>query len=230
MKNSPLTQAAYTRLQQAYDCLNSDLFRGELPPCLMTWQRKDKTMGYFSANRFKSLLNKPETHEIALNPDHFDSDVEVLQTLAHEMVHLWQFVFGEKTAQRTYHNAEWGRKMEAIGLMPSDTGKPGGKKCGQKMADYPIPGGAFESVVTKFLSAGPVVEWRSVPSCPSPAPSVGGAMPEMVSGEEIGEPTPQTSRKTKVKYICPVCGAKAWGKPELNLICGDHTEKMTPSP
>jgi len=33
--------------------------------------------------------------------------------------------------------------MESIGLMPSDTGEPGGKRTGQRMSDYPIEGGAF---------------------------------------------------------------------------------------
>lgn len=41
-----------------------------------------------------------------------------MQTIVHEMVHLWQYEFG-KPSHRTYHNKE-ADKM-AIGLMPSNT-------------------------------------------------------------------------------------------------------------
>ena len=33
--------------------------------------------------------------------------------------------------------------MDAVGLTPSNTGQPGGKRTGQHMADYPTPGGPF---------------------------------------------------------------------------------------
>jgi len=33
--------------------------------------------------------------------------------------------------------------MEALGLMPSETGKPKGRKTGQNMNDYPLKGGLF---------------------------------------------------------------------------------------
>ncbi len=34
--------------------------------------------------------------------------------------------------------------MERVGLMPSDTGQPGGRKVGQSMTHYIITGGAFD--------------------------------------------------------------------------------------
>ena len=54
--------------------------------------------------------------------------------------------------RRGYHNKEWADFMEAIGLMPSSTGAPGGARTGDKMADYAIEGGrfleAYESLMT----------------------------------------------------------------------------------
>ena len=44
--------------------------------------------------------------------------------------------------------------MESIGLMPSSTGEPGGKKTGQKMGDYPIKNGAFYLQCVAFSQMG----------------------------------------------------------------------------
>ena len=50
------------------------------------------------------------------------------------MVHLWQHHRGTPGRGR-YHNQEWAEKMIEIGLMPTDTGKPGGRITGDHMAD-----------------------------------------------------------------------------------------------
>jgi predicted SprT family Zn-dependent metalloprotease len=149
------TEQAHSQLQAAYDRLNAALFDGALPPCLITLQRKSKrTMGFFAEKRFGAVAGDEKLiDELAMNPQHFRASppLEILQTLAHEMVHLWQAHFGTMKARRAYHNAEWGAKMEAIGLMPSHTGKPGGRKTGQQMADYAIAGGRFEAVARHRL-------------------------------------------------------------------------------
>jgi transcription elongation factor Elf1 len=31
---------------------------------------------------------------------------------------------------------------------------------------------------------------------------------------------------SKTKYTCPGCGLNAWGKPAINLVCGDCDERM----
>jgi predicted SprT family Zn-dependent metalloprotease len=138
------TTETYTELQQAFDHFNAQLFGGKLPPCLMTLQREKNTYGYFSAQRFVRVGEDGMTDEIALNPVYFGIRplVEIMQTIVHEMAHLWQFHYGTP-ARRRYHNREWADKMEGIGLMPSNTGEPGGKRLGDSMADYPIKGGRF---------------------------------------------------------------------------------------
>lgn len=153
------TEEAYAELQYAYDFYNNALFGDQLPPCLITFQRQKKTFGYFSKNRFGRRDGR-KTDEIALNPGYFAvvPMVEVLQTLVHEMVHLWQEHFG-KPSRACYHNAQWADKMESLGLMPSDTGLPGGKRLGQSVADYVIPGGRFEAVTKELLASGFAISW-----------------------------------------------------------------------
>lgn len=195
------TTQQYLRLDVAYQYFNTHLFDGQLPTCLITLQRK-KCYGYFSPDQFMGKNGNPQktTDEIALNPDHFGrTEKEVLSTLVHEMVHLWQQHFG-KTSRRSYHNKEWGHKMEEIGLMPTRTGQPGGKRTGQKVTHYIIEGGRFDTLVTHLLSIqGGIIEWKSFSA----------------------EGTSKPRTKSKIKYTCPECGQNAWAKPGANLVCGN---------
>ena len=153
------TKEAYGELQQAYDFFNEELFQGELPSCLITLQREKATFGYFSAKRFGSIQGG-FTDEIAMNPTYFAAVplLETMQTLAHEMCHLWQHHFG-KPGRVRYHNDEWANKMEAIGLMPSSTGQPGGRRTGDRMADYAIEGGRFLEAAKRLITQDFRISW-----------------------------------------------------------------------
>ncbi|MGC3743111.1 SprT-like domain-containing protein [Pseudomonas aeruginosa] len=127
------THEVYAELQLAYEHFNVQLFDGQLPDCLITLQRERRTYGYFSRKRFARRSGEM-TDEIAMNPGYFAirSLRKTLSVLAHEMVHLWQFHFGAP-GRRGYHNKEWAARMEALGLMPSNTGAPGGKRLGEQV-------------------------------------------------------------------------------------------------
>lgn len=200
------TEEAYGELQTAYQFWNEVLFDANLPPCLITFQRKTRTYGYFSGQRFVNGKNEI-IDEIALNPAFFGSIPisEVMQTLVHEMIHLWQFHYG-KPGRRCYHNKEWASKMEEIGLMPSSTGQPGGKKVGEKMAEYIILDGPFETELKHLLSTDFSITWRD------------RFPPDTTKLENPGEPS--ESRSNRRKYSCPKCSLNAWAKPNTSLICG----------
>lgn len=144
----------YAFVQAAFDHFNNELFNSQLPQPMLSFQREKRVFGYFAASRWQDGSGG-KVHEIALNPMYFitHKPLELMQTIVHEMCHLWQHEFG--TPSRTgYHNKEWADKMEAIGLMPSSTGQPGGKRVGQQMSDYPLPGGRFYQACVSFAAAG----------------------------------------------------------------------------
>jgi len=179
------TEVAYAELQLAYDFYNAHLFEGTLPLCILTFQREKRTMGYFSFQRFRNPGTGASSDEIALNPEYFPlyPMLEVLQTLVHEMVHQWQYHHG-KPSRTCYHDRQWADKMESIGLMPSDTGQPGGKRTGQKVADYAVPGGRFEQTTSLLLAEGFKISWLDrYPIAPLRATGV----PIAVSTPLIGE-------------------------------------------
>lgn len=145
------THELYQPLTNAYEHFNQYLFDSELPPVIFTLQRKKHVAGFFAAQRWGNKKGK-FCSEIAINPAYFAESrlIEVMQTLVHEMVHVWQHHFGTPS-ERHYHNTEWAQKMISVGLMPSVTGEPGGAITGQHMSDYIIKEGAFLRVAMSLI-------------------------------------------------------------------------------
>lgn len=230
------TRETYEELQQAHDHFNHRLFGGELPPCLLTLQREKQTAGYFSPAQFVNRITGERTDEIALNPTYFVllSLEKVMEVLAHNMVHQWQCHFGAP-GRRRYHNKEWSAKMQAVGLMPSDTGEDGGKTTGEKMSHYAIAGGEFEGACQDLLTANYRLTWldrfpmkgalREAAAAAAEEGEIGEGAGleglEVGELEELGIDTEATdSKPNRVKYSCPSCGANAWGGRKLLLLCG----------
>lgn len=193
------TTATYAHLRHAYGFLNLVLFANQLPPCLITFQRKTGSMGYFCHKKFKSFDGVIYTDEIALNPLHFGlGDKETLSTLAHEMVHLWQHHFGHVTKER-YHNEEWAELMVSIGLIPSHTGKVGGRQTGQRMSHYTDTGGRFDQAANDLIEKGFVVAY----------------LEEVTPEQKVLQ---LKKRASKTRFSCR-CGQRIWGKPGTAATC-----------
>lgn len=237
------TVETYQELQLAYSHFNSHLFNNQLPNCLITLQREKNTYGYFSAQRF-GRKDGSCTDEIAMNPTYFGVVplIEIMQTVVHESVHLWQHHFATP-GRRRYHNQEWADKMESIGLMPSSTGKPGGKRTGERMADYVIEGGAFQRACDDLFTRKFKISWfdrfppRKIVSLYSPNHTVTTSTQQFheIEDDEIPKEISQSilqivdsKKQTRAKYSC-MCGVNVWGKPGLNLICGECQEAFNPN-
>jgi hypothetical protein len=226
MQPTTITAAEF---QLAYDHFNARLFDAQLPQCLITLQRSLSCMGYFSYQRFVSAQGM--TDEIAMNPEFFANNPiqETLQTLVHEMTHLWQYHFG-KPSRRTYHNAQWANKMESFGLMPSSTGAPGGARTGQHMADYALPGGRFLAECERLLQSNFRISFgdRIAKTVVRPAlevqtetTSIALVVAPIRSPHIVAHVPHKTSRVDRVKFTCVACELNAWAKPSANLVCGD---------
>jgi len=145
-------------------------------------------VGFFCPERWQK--DDEVVHEISLNPDLLKRPPEKsMSTLAHEMSHQWQHDLGTPP-RRCYHDKEWAGKMKEIGLIPSDTGEPGGKETGQKMDHYIDPDGnfiqAFKKMPHEFK-----LPWLS-----------GG-------GDEEKEKEKKPTIK-KIKLTCPGCEMTIW--------------------
>jgi predicted SprT family Zn-dependent metalloprotease len=215
------TKETYDQIQQAFDYLNRTLFKSELPNCLITLQRRNRTFGYFSGDRF-GRNDGLVTDEIALNPSHFHNRpvTDVLATLAHEMAHLWQHHHG-KPGRGRYHNREWAERMKAIGLQPTTTGEEGGQEIGDAVYHYVIPDGPFDAAAHKLLTRGFTITWIEKP------PRTAQGAVEKAGEDDKGPAEPKSGKR--VKYTCPRCQLNAWAKHEARLICGADMQAMEPA-
>ena len=84
--------------------------------------------------------------------------------------------------------------MREVGLIPTDTGEPGGKETGQKVTHIIEEGGRFDNACTAYLATDPAILYRD----------------RAGDGE-----TRKKKAASKTKYTCPDCGLNAWAKPDV---------------
>ena len=195
MTSTP-TEEQIEAFQAIFNHFNRELFAEALPPVMLVFSRgrSHRTSGHFAPKRWSD--GSTQLDEISLNPDALDQPAqEIAATIVHEMCHLWQSIHG-KPSRSGYHNNEWAKKMEAVGVVPSNTGQPGGRRVGQQMADYPIEGGAFLRAFAQLQ--------RSLPF------SSGFKRATKAGGRD----------SSKTRYTCPQCRVNIWGKLGLAVICG----------
>ena len=208
--NTPTpTDELWSSYQVLFNWFNKHLFKDLLQPCVLNFSTKATVYGFFAANRWQKD-SKTTAHEISLNPDLLNHSIDdIASTLVRQMVHLWQFQFGMPPSKPGYHNQQWAEKMEEVGLIPSDTGKPGGKKTGFKMGHYIQRESAFEKALIEIKALDTdYFAWK---------------------GAADIQPAKTSS---KVKYSCAKCGANVWGTDGLVVVCqtADCNEVMkTPS-
>jgi hypothetical protein len=203
------TAEQYASFDAAFTHFNLELFGGSLPPVMLTFAKSGKSRGHYIAkHRRRREGQDGRLGEIALSPDALARDErEVAATLVHEMTHHWQHIDGTP-GRRGYHNREWGARMEALGLMPSSTGAPGGNRTGQRMTHYIVEDGPFMAaygklgceVLLPFIAGSPAVE---------------------------GKPGLKKVDPSKSKFTCQVCHDSARGKPSLMIDCRKCGVPMT---
>ena len=208
-------------LQAAYNHLNNELFTPPLVPCMLTFSRNANVIGgYYSPRQWgkEEDGNQPAVvlAEIAVNIN-LMSQRTLLQlyiTLAHEMVHHWQFIFGTPAPMSEGHNDEWSLKAYEIGLLPFG---PNGETTGPLIDTKLIEGSKLERVLREMPEEA-ILPWSAaelhLPDAPGGGSGTGSGRP---ATDGAAKPKP---RGTRSKYSCPICGMNAWAKPGLGLMCG----------
>lgn len=216
-KHESVTAAQYGAFDQAKGYFIKTPFEKPLPPILLTLHEHRGSGGYYSPRRWVAREGEYRTYLIAqinISPSILLLEPKMLMSvLVHELVHHEQYTYG-KPGRGGYHNTEFATLMHAIGLISSSTGQPGARRTGDRMSHYILEGGLFEEAYNAMpkeyiLPFKPHVELR------------GGHVPNRLS--QIQK---DARNKNKTKYTCLGCGTAAWGKPHLNVICGQCNTRL----
>ena len=169
-----------------------------MPPCLVTLQRRANALGYFAHDRFEHRDEREPTDEIALNPKH------IIERPPEDTLRRWCTRWCTSGSTGSASRAAAGTTtpngptmMQEIGLEPSSTGAPGGKRTGDRVSHYIVAGGPFDLACQAFLAKNPGLLWGDRPV----EPKSGGK---------------------RAKYVCPEDGIAMWGRPGVQLLCGEH--------
>jgi hypothetical protein len=215
------TTKIYAELNAVAAGLNALVFGGRLPPCLITLRCGGSAAGYYAQQRFQTRDGIIAVGEMALNAEifHAYSAAEIFSTIGHLQVLALQFQYGHPS-DGGRHNKEWAEWMERIGLIPSDTGKEGGRKTGVLIGHYIKPGGLFArasaDLIAKGIGISFIDRWA--------------ATAKADSGTDYRQDRKQARRNSKVAnrtlFRCPECGQGAWGKPNLRIDCRPCCQPM----
>jgi predicted SprT family Zn-dependent metalloprotease len=232
------------QLRLAFNHFNEALFDSKLDGCFFTLERRGSAISYFWRARWQNQ-QQARAHEIALNPSLFaeHSLGELLQALARSQCMLWQHLYG-KPSRAHYYNKEWAEKMESIGLVPSDTGLPGGRKVGQNVRHYLVEDGPLDRACISLIKKGFDVPWldRNFSTGLWPVPTIEKSRKPRRASRSFLDSVIRTrfkdlthysesspNARTKVKYSCVSCGANIWGKPQLTVRCGSCDRAFLPT-
>ena len=143
MKETVKMSRAVGQLEKMYNTMNADFFGGALPVPIITVQSKPGTWGHCS--RAQIWKRKGETaYEMNIAAEAVGQELEeIMDTLLHEMVHLYCRENGIQEVSRggTYHNKKFKELAEGVGLVCVDAGKYGGNTQGHgndKLTEYAL--------------------------------------------------------------------------------------------
>lgn len=213
MKQTTKMSRAVGQLEKIYNCLNEDLFEGVLPVPIITVQSKPGTMGHCSVTKVWQRP-KDSTYELNIAAEVLNYPIEeTLDTMIHEMVHLYCRENGIKEVSRggKYHNGKFKEEAEKRGLECFKCGQYGwNTKPTDRLVEYALERGWNEIRIGRSGLLIPGIRTGEG----GPQHSGGAAAP--------GGKRPSSTRKLQ----CPCCKNSVRATKAVRIMCMDCNEQM----
>lgn len=214
MKQTVKTSRTAGYLEKMFRALNADFFDGELEEPIITIQSTPRAYGHVTVA--KTWRRKDDwRHELNLGAETLDRPIEeVVATILHEMVHLYNLAHGVQDCSRggAYHNKKFRDEAVQRGLIidhhptygwtittPSD-----------RVLEYILQQGWTEIEINRGRT------W-------TPPPSSGGKAGNGGAGVVVVTPPKKSSTR---KLQCPCCGNSVRATKAVRIMCMDCSEQM----
>ena len=211
MKETIKTSRAAGYLEKMFRVLNDHYFEGQLEEPVITIQSTPRAYGHVTVAKAWHKANGEVRHELNIGAGTLDRPIEnVVSTLLHEMVHLYNLQNGVQDCSRggTYHNKKFRDAAVARDLNISYDARIGWSitEPTEALLDFIILQGWSDIRMGRDEGYA--------------ARGTGGK-----AGGQSGTPITPKPSSTR-KYQCPCCGNSVRATKTVNIICGDCFERM----
>lgn len=221
----------YKKIQNVIDLLDISFFSGKgkekIPELVFAINNQCRSCvtAFVSPDALYDKVNNKKLQYLGINPKHLDRDIsEILATICHELCHVYENAYIH-IPRGGYHDKQWTELMEGCGLTPVFL-----NKSKTAVSTKITEGGIFEDFVKKFreengesyfniVEYSPIIEHKT---------KVALGLEDGDSDEDDDTPKADNADKpikkynrNKVKYTCPDCGSRVWGKAGLHIECID---------
>lgn len=214
MKPTTKMSRAVGQLEKIYNCLNEDFFEGALPVPIITVQSKPGTYGHCSVAK---VWQRPDgnTYELNIAAEVLNYPIEeTLDTMIHEMVHLYCRENNIKETSRggKYHNGKFKEEAEKRGLECYQCGQYGwNTRAGDNLVEYAMNKGWNEIRIGRN-NLPPIIRTGGT----------GTAQSGTAGTEQGGGKRPSSTRKLQ----CPCCKNSVRATKAVRIMCMDCNEQM----
>lgn len=223
MKETIKMSRTINQLEKMFSVINLELFEGLLPTPIITVQSKPGSMGHCTT---KNVWKRKDdrTYEINIAAEVLDYPIEeTLDTLIHEMVHLYCRIAGIKECSRNgyYHNEKFKEEAEKRLLECIYTGTKYGwnTKASDKLVEYALKKGWTEFKIGRDTEI---------------------TLDDLLAGINFTESEDNDTSDTKeeekepkkgkkghsIKYQCPQCHDSVRATKKVNILCGNCMKTM----
>lgn len=225
----------YTKVQTVIDELDKVFFSGKgkqkIPQVVFAINNRCKRccLAYVQADALYDKNTDKKLQYMAINPDYLNRSIgEVVSTICHELCHVYEHAYIH-IPRGGYHDKQWADLMKDCGLEPKYFNK--GKTT---VSHTIIKGGEFEAFMKKFVEEHGENFFNIVSYSQEVQKKTRKELGlEDGDDEEDEEPKADNADKpikkynrNKIKYICPSCGMKVWGKSGLSISCNECMETL----
>ena len=214
MKETVKTSRTAGYLEKIFRAINADFFGGALEEPIITIQSTPRAHGHVTVG--KVWYRKDERrHELNIGAETINRPIEnVVATMIHEMVHLWNIAQGVQDCSRggLYHNKKFKEEAEKRALKIEHHEKYGWTitEPTDELIEYILEKGWSEINISRGGFG-----W-------TPAPSNGGK-----TGNSGGVAiTPPAKKSSTRKLQCPCCGNSVRATKAVRIMCMDCNEQM----
>ena len=230
MEEEKTSTRLYAKIQAVIDEIDRSFFSGKekekIPELVFAINNQCRSCvtAFVSPNALYDKSADRKLQYLGINPKHLNRKIdEILATICHELCHVYENAYIH-VPRGGYHDRQWENLMndcglEAVALNKSRT------SVSTKIKE----GGIFEDFVKYFKDTYSEDYFNIVEYSQEVEHKTRVALGIEEGGEEEDD-TPKADNadkpvikynRNKVKYTCPDCGVKVWGKPSLRIECID---------